>query len=201
MTNAGDEHAQLGRARANRRGTRRLRVTRMARVFIGVGSNISPEQNVRRALRLLARDVRVIGVSTVYRTAALDRPEQPDFLNCVVEVETDIAPVELKHSVLRRVEDELGRIRGDDKYAPRTIDLDVLVYDGLTVEADDLMIPDPDIERRPFLAVPLCELAPELVLPNSGRRVCDAADAFADHDMQALLEYTEIIRKDIEHGR
>lgn len=172
----------------------------MARVFIGVGSNISPEGNVRRAISLLADEVSIVGISTFYRTEAEGRPGQPPFLNGVVEVDTDVPPGELKRSILRRIEDELGRRRTEDKYAPRTIDLDVVIYDDLVLSTGDLVIPDPQIAHRPFLAIPLCELAPGLTLPGSGLRIEEAAAIHAHHSMKPLPDYTELLRKDILHG-
>jgi dihydroneopterin aldolase/2-amino-4-hydroxy-6-hydroxymethyldihydropteridine diphosphokinase len=172
----------------------------MARAFISVGSNIDPAENVRRALRLLAGQVRIVGISTFYRTRPLGRPEQPDFYNGVVAVETQASAVELKHSVLRAVEQQLGRRRTEDKYAPRTIDLDVLLYDELVAVAEDLTIPDPDIPQRPFLAIPLYELAPDLVLPDSGRPIRDIAAVLAEHRMQPLPEYTQSLRESVTHG-
>ena len=172
----------------------------MGHAFISVGSNIGPAQNVRRAVRLLGRQVRIVGVSTFYRTKPLGRPEQPEFYNGVVAVETDIPAGELKHRVLRGIEEQLGRRRTEDKYAPRTIDLDVLLYDELVIDRDDLVIPDPEIAHRPFLAIPLEELAPELVLPGSGRPIKGIAAAFADHQMSPLPECTARLRKSVEHG-
>lgn len=172
----------------------------MARVFIGVGSNVNPEENVRRALHMLGREVRIVATSTFYSTQAEGRASQPPFYNGVVEVETDIPPAELKRSVLRRIEGELGRRRTGDKYAPRTIDLDVVIYDDLVVEMEDLVVPDPQIPHRPFLAIPLCELAPDLVLPGSGLRVQEVAAAHENHKMEPLPGYTELLRKDVENG-
>ena len=173
----------------------------MARAFIGVGSNINPEENVRGALRLLGQQVRIAGVSTVYRTRALDRPGQPQFYNCVVGIETEIPAAELKRSVLRRIEHELGRVRSADKYAPRTIDLDVLIYGDMVVETEGVVIPDPEIARRAFLAIPLHELAPDLVLPGSGRRIAEAAAQLGSQEMEPLPRYTELLRRDVAHER
>ena len=172
----------------------------MARAFIGVGSNINPEDNVRRALRLLARRVRLVAASTVYRTAAIGRPEQPPFYNCVVEIETAIPPVELKRQVLRGIEAELGRMRADDRYAPRTIDLDLIMYDDL-VSRGDPVLPDPDIERRPFLAAGIAELAPDLMLPGSGRPIAEIAAALPAPALHVLPEFTNLLRRDIEDER
>jgi dihydroneopterin aldolase/2-amino-4-hydroxy-6-hydroxymethyldihydropteridine diphosphokinase len=172
----------------------------MPRVFVGVGSNIEPEQNVRRALRLLAGKVRIAAISTFYQTEAEGRPGQPAFYNGVVEMETDSPPAELRHSVLRQIECELGRTRTADKYAPRTIDLDILVYGELAVQTDDLVIPDPELPRRSFLAIPLFELAPDLILPGSGLALREIAASFADHGMKPLPDYTERLRKDMKNG-
>ncbi|MGD8238092.1 MAG: 2-amino-4-hydroxy-6-hydroxymethyldihydropteridine diphosphokinase [Armatimonadota bacterium] len=172
----------------------------MARAFVSVGSNIAPADNVLLALRRLAGEVRIVAVSTFYRTAPLGRPEQPDFYNGVVAVETELSPADLKHAVLRHIEEQLGRERTEDKYAPRTIDLDVLLYDELVMDTGGLAIPDPDIARRPFLAIPLHEVAPGLVLPGSGRPMADIAAELAHHDMQPLPEYTELLRESVGHG-
>jgi dihydroneopterin aldolase/2-amino-4-hydroxy-6-hydroxymethyldihydropteridine diphosphokinase len=136
-------------------------------------------------------------VSTFYKTVPVERPEQPSFINGVVEIETDIAPKELKHSILRGIESELGRNRTDDKYAARTIDLDILLYDDLVTETDDLQIPDPDIRQRPFVAVPLFELDPDLILPDSGTPINRVVDSLAGHNMQPMKEFSESIRRDL----
>jgi dihydroneopterin aldolase/2-amino-4-hydroxy-6-hydroxymethyldihydropteridine diphosphokinase len=172
----------------------------MARVFVSVGSNIDPEDNVLRALRLLAGRVSVAGISTVYLTQPEGRPDQPQFYNCVVEAETGFPPRELKHRVLRKIEDELGRKRTGDAFAPRTIDLDLILYDDVVMETEELTLPDPAIPVRPFLALPLYELAPDLALPGSGLRVADAARALSRHTMKPLADYTDRVRKEILRG-
>ena len=101
----------------------------MARAFIGVGSNIDPKKNIRQALRQLAQAVRLTGISTFYREPAIERPTEPAFYNGVVAIETDLPPMRLKQDVLRRIEADLGRRRDSDKYASRTIDLYLLLFD------------------------------------------------------------------------
>ena len=169
----------------------------MARAFIAVGSNIEPAENVRAAVRLLAARVRVEGISTVYQTEPLGRPEQESYYNCVVEVETDLGPRDLKWSVLGPIEERLGRVRGEDKYAPRTMDLDVIVYGGLAVTEEGLTLPDPEILRRPFLAVPLAELAPGLSLPGLGVTAEEAAERLPREGMRPLDGYTESLRREV----
>ncbi len=186
----------------------------MPRAFIGVGSNIEPEVNIRAALGLLRERVRVTRVSTFYRTDPIarasqrsssaasqssSRPEQPSFRNGVFEVETSLSPADLKQ-VLHDIEAQLHRRRTSDKYAPRTIDLDLLLYDDLVLASDGLTLPDPDIEERAFLAIPLCELAPDGVLPGSGRTLCEIAAGFRDGPLQPLETYTRELRSMIGDG-
>lgn len=172
----------------------------MARAFVGIGSNVEPAENVEKAIRLLSTAVEVRGISTVYLTEAVGRPGQPPYYNCVAEIETDVMPVELKQQVLRRIEKELGRVRSNDRYAARTIDLDLVLYDQLVMAAEDLTLPDPNIVRRPFLAIPLHELAPDLQLPGSDLRMSDIAAALPQDAMKPLQDYTERLRKGTLHG-
>jgi len=155
---------------------------------------------VRAALRRLRGAVRIVGLSTFYRTAPLNRPEQAPFVNGVIAVETDLPPHALKYTLLRQIEAELGRCRTADKYAPRTIDLDLLAYDALVLTGEDLVLPDPEIVQRAFLAVPFCELAPDYVLPDSGRRLREVADTFCASSMTPLTAFTEQLRKDNVDG-
>ena len=140
----------------------------MTEAYISLGSNIEPELNMLRAVQSLSRLVRVIGISTVYLTPPVGGMYQPDFLNCVIRVETDIGPRELKFRVLRSVEVALGRVRSRNRYASRTIDLDILMYGDKVLSSPGLKLPDPDIFRRPFLAEPVRELSPGLAIPGSG---------------------------------
>ena len=140
------------------------------RAFIAVGSNIEAERNVADALELLCRCVLIIAVSRFYWTPALGAPDSsPDFLNGVVEIETELEPRELKRSVMLEVESELGRERDAEKYAPRTIDLDLVLHGDVVCSEEGLILPAPEILERPFVALPLLELEPEIVLPGVDR--------------------------------
>ncbi len=169
----------------------------MTSAFIAVGSNINPAFNVCEALRHLGQLETVVSISTVYRTPAQGRPEQAPYDNCVVKIETNKRPRVLKYRILRGIEDELGRTRGKDKFAARTIDLDLIWYDQVIMEMAGLVLPDPDITERPFLAIPLCQLAPELAFPDSGLRVCDVAKRLSAKDMQPLKAYSAMLRKEL----
>jgi 2-amino-4-hydroxy-6-hydroxymethyldihydropteridine diphosphokinase len=168
-----------------------------ARAFIAVGSNISPEENVRAALLSLAREEQIAAVSTIYRTKAISRPEQPDYYNCVVEIKTEKTPELLKYQVLRRIEADLGRQRTSDKFALRPIDLDLLLYDSLVIDTDQLVIPDPEIGSRPFLIACLSELAPDLTLPGATSRIAELASHLPHDVMCPLDDYTARIQSDL----
>lgn len=159
--------------------------------YIAVGSNIEPERNISAALALLRDHVRVTAVSTFYRTAAIDRPDQPDFLNGVFAVRTAVGPRVLKFDILHGIERQLGRVRTTDKYAARTIDLDVVLYGQEVIDDPDLRLPDKDI-TRPFIGLAVLELAPGLVLPDSRRPL---ASIFSPQDRQMLNPMTEFTRQ------
>jgi len=166
--------------------------------FIAVGSNIAPERNVEAALELLMQHVRVVASSTFYRTAPLDRSEQASFLNGVWRVATLMTPRALKFDVLRQIEAELGRVRMADKYAPRTIDLDLVLYGDAVVDESDLRLPDPDIRTRPFIAAPLLELAPDLRLPDTGEALAVLPCARVAPDMEPDEALTARLRERID---
>ena len=172
----------------------------MARVFIGIGSNIEPAKNVRAAIRSLAQQTHVAGISMVYCSGALDRPEQPHYFNCVVEIKTEAPPTEVKHGILRPIENSLGRKRSEDKYAPRTIDLDLILYGDLAMDAEDIKLPDPEILERPFLAIPLFELAPDLVLAGYNLRIGEIAARLPQDGMRPLTGYAHRLRKEAGRG-
>ncbi len=162
--------------------------------YISFGSNIVPEASIRRGMALLARTVYVRALSTLYRTQAFGRPDDPPFVNGVIEVDTALSPGKLKQALLE-VETAMGRRRSSDKYAPRVLDLDIIWYDDIIDMA--FVLPDPEIRHRSFLAVPLAELAPALALPD-GTAIRDVAAGFGDTPMMPLPALTNLLRKDLE---
>lgn len=161
---------------------------------MAVGSNIEPAANVFNALRLMHSRMQIGGISTVFQTEALGNFGQKYFYNCVIEVWTDLDPRELKLRVLRSIESELGRKRGTDRYADRTIDLDLVLYDQLVINHEQLVLPDPEIFKRYFIAAPLAELAPDLILPGSNTPIKEVAAGLSPSGCQALSAYTEQLR-------
>jgi 2-amino-4-hydroxy-6-hydroxymethyldihydropteridine diphosphokinase len=159
-----------------------------ARAYVGVGSNIDAERNVRAAIRELTRAAHVVGVSTFYRTEPIGHPDDPWFINGVLAIDTDRPAAALKRDVLRHIEDELGRRRGADPNAPRTIDLDLLVFEGE-------MPPDPDIRERAFLAWALAEIAPQLEL--DGNSIQTIAQRLPREGMFPLPELTAALLEEV----
>jgi 2-amino-4-hydroxy-6-hydroxymethyldihydropteridine diphosphokinase len=163
-------------------------------VFVGVGSNIKPERHILAALKLLQERVAVTATSTFYRTRAVRGSNQPDFYNGVWRIATSLQPETLKFDVLRTIEAELGRARTDDTHADRPIDLDLVIYEQRCNHSTDLVLPDPDIRRRAFLALPLFELAPALTLPDTGESIADIAAGMNTSAMHPLPEFTASLK-------
>lgn len=169
-------------------------MTETPTIFIGVGSNIDPRANIPRALDLLQPHARVLATSTFYRTPAINRPEQPPYLNGLWRIATAIGPRELKFDVLRKIEDQLGRIRTADKYAARPIDLDVLLYGSLVLKDSDCCLPAPELRHRPFLQAGLLELAPDLILPDTNESLASLVQREEIARLEADETFTAALR-------
>lgn len=162
--------------------------------FIAVGSNIEPVDNIQAALVLLAAHVVFRAVSTFYRTEALGQGGQADYRNGVWKIETEVEPEVLKFEVIRPIEHELGRVRTTDPYAARTIDLDIVIYGDRVLEAENLVLPDPEIRRRAFVAVPLLELAPHLCLPDTGEALAGIESAQRPEELVPDIVLTRLLK-------
>jgi 2-amino-4-hydroxy-6-hydroxymethyldihydropteridine diphosphokinase len=148
----------------------------MNRAYLLLGSNIDAAHNLPRAVAILAEAGHVRAVSSVYETAPVGRADQASFLNAAILLETRLGPVELKGAVIRRLEERLGRVRDPaDRNAPRTIDVDILLWNEMVGEILGRVVPDPDILRYAHVAVPLAEIAPDLIHPVMGERLADIA--------------------------
>ena len=141
-------------------------------VFVGLGSNLDdPRNQVSHALRMLD-DLPQTGVmarSGLYRSAPVGCLEQPDFINAVARLETTLSPRALLDALLQ-LERECGRTR-EFRNAPRTLDLDMLLYDDMQHHEHGLTIPHPQMHKRAFVLRPLLEIAPECVIPGVGAAV------------------------------
>ena len=135
--------------------------------YLGLGTNLGArEDNLKRAAHLLtsSTSIQLIRSSSIYETAPWGYANQPQFLNCVLEVETGLSPNELFRCV-KGLEADMGR-QPSSRYGPRIIDLDILLYGDQTVQQPDLQIPHPRLHQRAFVLIPLAELAPDLVHPT-----------------------------------
>lgn len=138
--------------------------------FIALGANLDhPERQIETGLRELAvlPQTRLVRSSSLYRSAPVGYLDQPDFVNAVAQIETGLGPRELLEALLA-VERRHGRMR-DFPNAPRTLDLDIALYGGLTLHEHGLTIPHPRMHERAFVIVPLAEIAPDAVVPGKGR--------------------------------
>lgn len=140
-----------------------------ARAFIGLGANLGDAVGALGAAILALSalpQTRLVGVSPLYRSAPVDS-SGPDYFNAVAAVETALAPIELLDA-LQAIELAHGRER-PYRNAPRTLDLDVLLYGDLVIDTPRLTLPHPRLHERAFVLAPLADLSPDLVLPGHGR--------------------------------
>lgn len=141
----------------------------MTRAYVGLGANLGPrEVTLLRAADLLAAadGVEVVAVSQLRETDPVGVVEQPPFLNGAIALDTSLSPRAVLELLLE-IEEELGRVRGE-RWGPRTVDLDLLVYGDERVDEDGLHVPHPRLHERRFALEPLAELDPELEIPGLG---------------------------------
>jgi len=143
----------------------------MSKAYIGLGSNVGDRKahlaDAFAALRK-SKHIKLIKHSKLYETEPLG-PPQPDFLNAAAEIETDFSPLALLRE-LHRIENELGRVR-KERWGPRVIDLDILLYEDSIMDTEQLSIPHLLMHEREFVLVPLAEIAPHAVHPTTGLTV------------------------------
>jgi 2-amino-4-hydroxy-6-hydroxymethyldihydropteridine diphosphokinase len=155
----------------------------MARAFVGLGANVGdPTAQVSRAAGKLARlaETRLVRRSSMYRSRPVGYAAQPDFINAVALLETELAPRALLDALLG-LERTAGRERSFPN-APRVLDLDLLLYEDQVIAAPGLDVPHPRMHERAFVLVPLVEIAPDIVIPGRGR----AADLLRKLPEQAV---------------
>lgn len=162
----------------------------MAIAYIALGSNLQdPAQQVTRAFEVIAQlpNTTLLKQSSLYKTAPVGYDNQPDFINAVAMVETELAPETMMQHLLD-IEQQFGRERPFPN-APRILDLDLLLYDNITMQTDLLTLPHPRMQSRGFVMLPLAEVADDLVLP-SGESVVELAKSFQQEDIQRIPEHS-----------
>jgi len=135
-------------------------------VFIGLGSNLGDrEKNIKKAILKIGEllQTSIVVTSSIINTKSIGKADQPDFLNCVIKIETKYTPNRLL-AELQNIESEMGRIR-KEKWGPRIIDLDILFFNDEIINTKNLQIPHPEILKRKFVLTSMNEIAPQFVHP------------------------------------
>jgi len=158
----------------------------VAKAFISLGSNLGDrERNIREALQKMEeKGLCILKTSRIIETAPYGYKDQDNFLNCACLVETNLSPRNLLR-ILLEIEKEMGRVR-TFKWGPRNIDLDIIFYDDLVIEEEDLKVPHPDAHNRPFVLGPVSEIASNFVHPVLKKTVREL--------------YLELLKKDSPHN-
>lgn len=157
--------------------------------YIALGSNLGDRRaNLAAAVEHLgASDLRIVRASAIYETEPRDVPDQPWFLNQVIEIETDLFPRQLLART-QKIERALGRKRGGVAKGPRVIDLDILLFGDVTVSTPQLEIPHPRMIDRRFVLEPLAELAPELRHPKTRATIREMLARVAGQTVRKITE-------------
>ncbi len=142
-----------------------------------MGSNVNPAENIPRAIELISDKLDVIRISKYYRSPPVGA-RGGDFINAGILVQSDLEPRNLKYDILRSIEQEIGRVRNNDKHAPRRIDIDIVFIEGLICDDEHLNIPDPDFLKYPHVALPIGELSDDFVHPINNERIKKLSEKF-----------------------
>jgi 2-amino-4-hydroxy-6-hydroxymethyldihydropteridine diphosphokinase/dihydroneopterin aldolase len=171
----------------------KLEVSNVANVFLGLGANEGDrEANIKRAIDLLNQtgDIRIKAVSSLYESKAVGVPGQPNYVNCVIKVETGRDP----HSLLKTtqsIEAALGR-QPDTHTLPRPMDIDILLYGDIDLDSLDLMIPHSRLKTRRFVIEPLLEIDPDAIDPKTSRPLRDFLDEVMSQEMVKIKDSDEV---------
>lgn len=147
----------------------------MTLAYIALGSNLaSPLEQVNAAVQAIGNipDSRIVAVSSYYRTPPLGPQDQPDYLNATVALETTLAAEALLEHT-QRIELLQGRVRKAERWGPRTLDLDIMLFGDEVIRTERLTVPHYDMKNRGFMLWPLFEIAPELHFPDDGRSLAE----------------------------
>lgn len=176
----------------------------MSKLFIGIGSNKgNREEYIKRALDHLEKDaqIKILKKATIIETEPEGKPEQDKYLNLVVEIETFLDPYTL-FKRLKNIERFLGRKEVHEKWGPREIDLDILLFDDLIIKGKNLKIPHPEMHKRGFVLQPLCEIAPEVTHPGFNKRAKDLLeDLSKEHESNQVAQENQSAHQETQSSQ
>jgi len=159
------------------------------RVFLGIGSNLgNRRENLQKAIAALQKNLHIDRISKIYETQPWGFTDQPAFLNQVLSAETELEPLELLTEI-KEIEQEVGRTP-TFRYGPRVIDIDILFFDDLILDEENLSIPHPMIAERAFVLVPLDEIAPQWVHPVLQQTIHDLTQKIDQNGITLIMEFS-----------
>ena len=143
----------------------------MTLAYIGIGSNLGePKQQIHQAVNALEniQNTTLAEISSLYFSRPMGPQDQPDYMNAVAALETTLTPLELLDA-LQHIENEAGRVRKDERWGPRVLDLDILLFGEQIIDNERLTVPHYGMKLREFVLIPLAEIAPDLTLPDNSK--------------------------------
>ncbi len=161
----------------------------MSQVYLLLGANLGDRSvQMKKAFYEIEKQIgKITRYSTIYETAAWGKEEEPSYLNQAVQVETDLSPLTILH-ITNEIENKLGRVRYI-KWGSRIIDIDILFYDNILIESEQLKIPHPLLHHRKFVLIPLSEIAPNFIHPVFNKTVSELLrDVEDDLSVESFLK-------------
>ena len=164
--------------------------------YIGLGSNLQePERQLQKALSTIHNDAQISiqQCSHFYRSSPLGSKDQPDYVNAVCKITTALSPIELL-DYLQNIEQEHGRLRKGEKWGPRTLDLDILLFNNLSMSNDRLTLPHYGMAQREFVLVPLFEISPDMIMQDGKGLASWVAKCSLNglHRLPTIIDYSSI---------
>jgi len=154
-------------------------------VYLGLGSNLSdPEQQIRKAIVQIANitEIKISAMSSLYFSRPMGPQDQPDYMNAAIEIKTTLKPIALLDK-LQAIENNAGRIRKENRWGARILDIDMLLYNDESIDTERLTVPHYGLQEREFVLIPLAEIDNKLMLPN-GESVSTLAEKIASNGLK-----------------